>query len=63
MRDEKSIPPCYAEAQYNLGVCYRDGTGVEKDDAEAVKWYRRAAGKVLLVLNIIPESATKPAPA
>ena len=32
-----------AEAQYNLGVMYRNGQGVPHDDAEAVKWYRLAA--------------------
>lgn len=32
-----------AEAQYNLGVCYRKGYGVEKDLTEAVKWLRKAA--------------------
>ena len=32
-----------AEAQFNLGVRYRDGTGVPQDDAEAVRWYRLAA--------------------
>ena len=26
-----------------LGVCYDDGEGVAKDQAEAVKWYRKAA--------------------
>jgi TPR repeat protein len=31
------------KAQYNLGKSYRDGVGVEKNVAEAVKWYRRAA--------------------
>ena len=30
-------------AQYNLGVCYRNGEGVAKDQVEAVKWYRKAA--------------------
>ena len=29
-------------AQYNLGVMYANGEGVEQDDAEAVKWYRCA---------------------
>lgn len=33
----------YADAQYNLGVCYKNGTGTQKDEAEAVKWYRLAA--------------------
>jgi TPR repeat protein len=34
-----------AEAQFNLGYCYDDGRGVEKDYAEAVKWYRKAAAQ------------------
>ena len=32
-----------ASAQYNLGLMYANGEGVEKDYAEAVKWYRKAA--------------------
>lgn len=32
-----------AEAQINLGNCYRDGIGVPQDTAEALKWYRAAA--------------------
>jgi TPR repeat protein len=32
-----------AKAQYNLGVCYKNGEGVAKDKVEAVKWYRKAA--------------------
>lgn len=32
-----------ARAQCNLGVCYRYGTGVEKDEEEAVRLYRLAA--------------------
>ena len=32
-----------AEANLNLGDMYRDGDGVPKDDAEAVRWYRLAA--------------------
>ena len=30
-------------AQFNLGVMYEEGDGVGQDDAEAAKWYRRAA--------------------
>jgi hypothetical protein len=30
-------------AQYNLGLMCRDGQGVQKDDFEAVKWFRKAA--------------------
>jgi TPR repeat protein len=29
--------------QYNLGVMYENGHGVPENDAEAVKWYRKAA--------------------
>ena len=36
-----------AEVQYWLGYCYNYGTGVEKDETEAVKWYRKAAEKGL----------------
>ncbi len=32
-----------ASAQYNLGLIYRDGSGVVQDYVEAVKWFRRAA--------------------
>ena len=33
-----------ADAQYNLGVMYDEGTGgVPKDHAEALKWFRKAA--------------------
>ncbi len=32
-----------AEAQYNLGIMYREGHGVLQDDKEAVRWYRLAA--------------------
>ena len=33
-----------SDAQYNLGVCYENGTGgLEKDEKEAVRLYRLAA--------------------
>ena len=32
-----------AEAQYTLGLVYDKGESVPEDDAEAVRWYRRAA--------------------
>ena len=32
-----------AVAQYNLGVCYANGNGVNQDMTEAVKWWRLAA--------------------
>jgi len=31
------------EAQYNLGVLYDEGAGVEQDFAVAADWYRKAA--------------------
>ena len=34
-----------ADAQKNLGVMYKSGTGVEKDLVEAVKWFRKAADR------------------
>ena len=30
-------------AQYNLGKCYYNGNGANKDEVEAAKWYRKAA--------------------
>jgi TPR repeat protein len=32
-----------ATSQYFLGVCYRQGTGVQKDEIEALRWIRLAA--------------------
>jgi len=31
------------EAQFELGKCYANGTGVVQDDVQAAAWYRRAA--------------------
>jgi TPR repeat protein len=33
----------YADAQFNLGVMYANGDGIAEDDAEAAKWFRKAA--------------------
>jgi TPR repeat protein len=43
-----------ANAQSNLGVCYKNGTGVTKDEREAVRWYRLAAdqGKAAAQFNL-----------
>ena len=35
----KAAEQNYAEAQYNLGVCYATGQGVTKDAIEAYKWW------------------------
>jgi hypothetical protein len=32
-----------ADAQFNLGLCYRRGEGVEKNEAEAFRWFQLAA--------------------
>ena len=32
-----------ATAQYNLGVCFMNGTGVAKDEGKAVQYYKMAA--------------------
>ena len=34
-----------AEAQYELGVMYREGQGVAKNEVEAAYWLRKAAGR------------------
>lgn len=31
-----------ATAQFDLGTMYEHGSGVSKDDVEAVEWYRKA---------------------
>ncbi len=33
----------YADAQYNLGLLYRDGKGVKQDNNQAVSWIKKAA--------------------
>ncbi len=32
-----------ADAQFALGICYRDGLGIDKDNAESAKWLGKAA--------------------
>ena len=39
----KAADRWHSSAQYNLGVCYLKGDGIEKDKEEAVKWFRKAA--------------------
>ena len=36
-----------AQAQYNLGVMYRDGQGVAQDDTKAREWFEKAAAQGL----------------
>ena len=33
----------HAYGQYNLGYCYENGVGVEKDEQKAIKLYRKSA--------------------
>lgn len=33
------------EAQYNLGICYQFGQGVEKDVVQSAKWFEKAASQ------------------
>ena len=33
-----------SKAQCAVDFCYRAGEGAEKDEAEAMKWYRRSLG-------------------
>ena len=40
---QKAAEQGYARAQNNLGLCYKNGDGVEKDIKKAVEWYRKAA--------------------
>ena len=39
----KAVDQGFAAAQSNLGTCYENGTGVQKDPKQAVHWYRKAA--------------------
>ena len=34
-----------ADAQFNVGVCYEEGVGVNQDYALALEWYGKAAGQ------------------
>ena len=39
----KAAEQGHADAQFDLGYCYKEGEGVTQDYSEAVKWYRKAA--------------------
>jgi TPR repeat protein len=41
----KEIAQAIAEGQCSLGTCYVEGTGVDKDEKEAVRWYTLAANQ------------------
>ncbi len=42
---QKAAEQGYAEAQYNLGVCYYNGYGVPKNRAKAVELWKKAAAQ------------------
>ena len=44
----------FASSQINMGAFYMNGYGVEKDEAEALKWYRKAAANGM---DKVPEVA------
>ena len=37
----------HVQAEFNVGVMYQTGRGVERDTSEALKWYRKAAAEGL----------------
>ena len=39
----KAAEQGHAESQFDLGLLYTNGEGVDKDHKEAVKWLRKAA--------------------
>ncbi len=41
----QGCPENFAAAEFNLGVSYATGQGVTKNETEAVKWFRKAAGQ------------------
>ena len=42
---KKAAEQNYAQAQRDLGDCYANGEGVERDGVEAAKWLEKAAGQ------------------
>ena len=39
----KAAEQGHAEAQFQLGLCYKKGVGASQDDARAVRWFAKAA--------------------
>ena len=39
----KAAEQGHADSQFQLGACYRDGDGVDRDYKEALRWFRKAA--------------------
>ena len=52
-----------AEAQYNLGVLYKEGIGVPQDHAEALNWLRKSSDQghnnAGLILGMLEEGESE----
>jgi TPR repeat protein len=48
-KNKKAAKKGNVEAQFNLGLMYYNGLGVDKDYAKAVEWYQKAADQGLAV--------------
>ena len=42
-KNQKQAKKGNAAAQFNLGICYEQGRGVEKDTKKAFEWYKKSA--------------------
>ena len=40
---QKAAAQGYAQAEYNIGILYFYGVGVERDEAKAREWWEKAA--------------------
>ena len=40
---QKAAESGHIEAQNNLGYCYQNGIGVEKNEVKAFEWYEKSA--------------------
>ncbi|MBQ6003089.1 MAG: SEL1-like repeat protein [Synergistaceae bacterium] len=40
---EKAATQSLPDAQYGLGIIYRDGRGVPQSDEKAIEWFTKAA--------------------
>ena len=40
----KAAEQQYSQGEYSLGVLYLEGSGTPKDEAEAIRWFEKAAG-------------------
>jgi TPR repeat protein len=48
----KAAEKGHAKAQFDIGMCYLNGDGVEESAEEAVKWFRRRRNKGMPGLKI-----------